>query len=755
MKQPLISAVCFLLLTCVPLLTTPAAAQDQQKDLAAFTETPAVTGYEGELASEIRSRLEGLSAQTDNLGNLYVTLGSGMPRRLIVAPMDEPGYMVSGITDDGYLRVQRLPQVAPHGSFDLLHAAQPAVIHTRAGKWVSGVFAGVSIHLQPSRQNAPRGSHPDEMYVDIGAASAAEARRAGVDLLDPIALDRKLYEMGLGRVTAPSIGDRLGCVALVELLRRLDRAKLRGSLTVAFVAQQWANSRGLDRLLQRIQADEMIYVGRPLPPHLTAGRRTEASEPPRQQRWSPGNGVLVATPEPETALKGLPLELSELANINKIHVATDFSMPLPRSPYTHGPVLPERFAHLGIPTKWPSTPAEFIDLADLDSLTRLLELYVQGSTHIHARAAAKPLAPPALPEQQQTPRAVTEILAKLAETYGVSGREGAVRETITRLLPPWAKPETDAEGNLILRVASTPKGSKAPRILFVAHMDEIGYAVRSISEDGSLEAQFLGGGISEFFAGHAALVRTAAGMLPGVLELPPGWDAPGFNWLRGPQPGEAVTWRVDTGARTAAEAEQLGIKVGDTITVPKKYRRLFGTRASARSFDDRVGCAALVAAAWALGPDLKNRDVTLMWSTREEVGLVGALAAAQRLASEGISPDYVFAVDTFVSSDSPLESKRFADAPLGKGFVVRAVDNSNITSRKLVDRLVELAHTNSIAVQYGVTGGGNDGAAFLRYGSTDMPLGWPLRYSHSPGEVIDTRDLQALARAVAAIARSW
>ncbi len=144
-----------------------------------------------------------------------------------------------------------------------------------------------------------------------------------------------------------------------------------------------------------------------------------------------------------------------------------------------------------------------------------------------------------------------------------------------------------------------------------------------------------------------------------------------------------------------------------------------------------------------------------MWSTGEEIGLVGALAAAQRLASEGISPDYVFAVDTFVSSDSPLESKRFADAPLGKGFVVRAVDNSNITSRKLVDRLIELARANSILIQYGVTGGGNDGAAFLRYGSTDVPLSWPLRYSHSPGEVIDTRDLQALAHAVAAIARSW
>jgi putative aminopeptidase FrvX len=125
------------------------------------------------------------------------------------------------------------------------------------------------------------------------------------------------------------------------------------------------------------------------------------------------------------------------------------------------------------------------------------------------------------------------------------------------------------------------------------------------------------------------------------------------------------------------------------------------------------------------------------------------------MAAEGRSPEYVFAVDTFVSSDSPLESTRFADAKVGEGFVVRAVDNSNVVPRKLVEKLVALARAQGIPAQYGVTGGGNDGSAFLRYGSTDVALGWPLRYSHSPGEVVDTRDVDALARIVAAVARQW
>jgi putative aminopeptidase FrvX len=125
------------------------------------------------------------------------------------------------------------------------------------------------------------------------------------------------------------------------------------------------------------------------------------------------------------------------------------------------------------------------------------------------------------------------------------------------------------------------------------------------------------------------------------------------------------------------------------------------------------------------------------------------------MAKEGGAPDFVFAIDTFVSSDSPLESKRFADAEIGKGFVIRAVDNSNITPREYVDRVVRLAHENNIAVQYGVTGGGNDGAVFQRYGSVDIPLGWPLRYSHSPGEVIDTRDVDALAKIIVVLAKKW
>jgi len=286
-------------------------------------------------------------------------------------------------------------------------------------------------------------------------------------------------------------------------------------------------------------------------------------------------------------------------------------------------------------------------------------------------------------------------------------------------------------------------------------MDEIGYQVRSVEPDGRLLVDVLGGGYTEYFMGHAVLVHKADGSRKeGILELPDGWDKPGFEWPHGPRSMDDAV-HVYLGTHSAEETQELGIRAGDWVTIPKEYHPLLGTRANARSFDDRVGCTALLEAVKALGLNLPGRDVTFVWSTEEEVGLKGAAAVAESMAKAGHAPDFVFAIDTFVSSDSPLESKRFADAEIGKGFVIRAIDNSNIIPREYVDRVVQLANENNIPVQYGVTGGGNDGAVFVRYGSVDIPLSWPLRYAHSAAEVIDTRDVDALAKIVAVLAKSW
>src|SRR5271154_616003 len=711
-------------------------------------EIPATSGYEQQLASEIRDQLKYFSPKTDNLGNVLVTIGSGEPHRLIVTPMDEPGYVVSAITPDGYLRVQRLPQAAPNAVFDLLFAAQPITVLTRKGEKVAGVVAGLSVHLQPARLNAPKMSPPDEMYVNIGAASAAEVREAGVDLLDPVSLNHHVLDLDNAQYTAPAIGDHFGCIALVDLLNdlRVQEAKFSGTLTVAFLAQQWTGGRGLDLILNEVSADEMIYVGRLSPPRKAAGA-TSATEP-IPTVFKPGDGVLLGVPDEAAPLSGLSADLAKSADVKHGKLLPELAAPPRIGGYVTQTPFPKRFAQLGVAIMNPATPAETLSLGDSAQIVNLLYRYL-------VPAPRQPELGGFGDSSNFTGSGPTTLLQTLTETYGASGHETAVREAVRRSLPKEAKTETDAAGNLILHLGSPTAGTVTKRIVFVAHMDEIGYQVRSVEPDGRLLVDVLGGGYTEYFMGHAVLVHKADGSRKeGILELPDGWDKPGFEWPHGPRSMDDAV-HVYLGTHSAEETQELGIRAGDWVTIPKEYHPLLGTRANARSFDDRVGCTALLEAVKALGLNLPGRDVTFVWSTEEEVGLKGAAAVAESMAKAGHAPDFVFAIDTFVSSDSPLESKRFADAEIGKGFVIRAIDNSNIIPREYVDRVVQLANENNIPVQYGVTGGGNDGAVFPRYGSVDIPLSWPLRYAHSAAEVIDTRDVDALAKIVVVLAKSW
>jgi len=278
-------------------------------------------------------------------------------------------------------------------------------------------------------------------------------------------------------------------------------------------------------------------------------------------------------------------------------------------------------------------------------------------------------------------------------------------------------------------------GVHVPTILFDAHMDEIGYQVTHIQQDGELVVRELGGFYGRYYLGHVMLVHLPDGRSIGaVLGLPSGWDRPGFKW---PPALSTLNESADAyvGTDSRAATERLGIRVGDFLTIPKTYRPLLGSHFEVRSIDDRAGDTALIETVRALGPDFARKypghQVTFLWATREEVGLEGAAAYAARVAKLGREPDVVFAVDMFVSSESPLETRRYGDTPLGKGFVVRAVDLSHVDPPADVARVVALARAHHIPVQYGVTGGGNDAAVYTRYGSNAVALGWPTKYSHS------------------------
>ena len=329
------------------------------------------------------------------------------------------------------------------------------------------------------------------------------------------------------------------------------------------------------------------------------------------------------------------------------------------------------------------------------------------------------------------------VLSKLVESYGVSGSEAPVRATVQRLLPSWVRTETDTAGNLWVRT-----GQGSGPVVIIAHLDEIGFRVDTINADGTLGLRNRGGFILSLFEARPALIHTDRADIPGIF-LP---RDTGFT-RRTPPP-----LRVSVGATSRAGAESLGVKLGQTITMPKQYVRLASTRATGRSFDDRMGCAALILALRRLDRTKLKHPVIFIFSTREEIGLEGAEAAARQL---GTSTRRVHAIDTFVSADSPLELPNFAVAPLGAGAVARALDNSSITPPAYVDSLAALARARGVALQIGTTNGGNDGSTFTQFGVVDVAMGWPLRYSHSPAEVVDLKDLLSLAEMVRAVAEDW
>ena len=234
--------------------------------------------------------------------------------------------------------------------------------------------------------------------------------------------------------------------------------------------------------------------------------------------------------------------------------------------------------------------------------------------------------------------------------------------------------------------------------MFIAHQDEVGFEITAIADDGTVSLRTRGGMFQSLWEGQPALLhfdQTGKEALHGIFTP--------RDTANAKQPEATTAWFGVDGV----ELKKLGVVVGQSVTADKHATRIGATRFTARALDDRAGSTALILAASRINPSLLKHRLILSWSVREETGLEGAIVLAKRYGS---SVKRVFSIDTFVSSDSPAEISRFADAPLGEGAVIRGLDNSSIASPAEVDRIVNLARLNRIPLQVGATNGGTDGS---------------------------------------------
>src|SRR2546425_2439160 len=190
----------------------------------------------------------------DRAGNVTLTLGGGNaggPKRLVACPLDEVGYVVGNLTDDGYLTLRRVGTRAAYPLFDQQLEGQPVTVFGAGGMAVPGVGAVKSTHLTRGR---PAASDPvftaDNAYVDVGARSRDEGRALGIAVLAPVALTKRPHRYGDRLLAAPAAGRRAAGAALVAAAR----AELRGegSVVVAFTGQSlYATNAGLGTVQAR------------------------------------------------------------------------------------------------------------------------------------------------------------------------------------------------------------------------------------------------------------------------------------------------------------------------------------------------------------------------------------------------------------------------------------------------------------------------------------------------------------------------
>lgn len=327
------------------------------------------------------------------------------------------------------------------------------------------------------------------------------------------------------------------------------------------------------------------------------------------------------------------------------------------------------------------------------------------------------------------------LLEELTNAHGVSGFEGPVRDILKR---EWKDLLTglhsDGLGNLI---GSLPGSSESPRVLLMAHMDEVGFLVRHIDENGYLYIHNVGGYFDQSVLTQRLSILTARGEVLGYTGMKSG------HILRPDERDRMIPLQdmfVDVGASSRAEAEAMGLRPGLPVAYATKFAVLNGTRRYlAKAWDDRVGLAVITEALRQLRNRSHPNNLQVAATVQEEIGLRGA-----SVVTATTSPDIVINLEIGIASDFPLlTSKALSQEELGNGPGIFVFDGSMIPNNKYIEWILRLADENVIPVQFeSVTGYGED-AAMIQKSARGIPavnIGIPTRYGHSQSGVIDRAD---------------
>ena len=339
------------------------------------------------------------------------------------------------------------------------------------------------------------------------------------------------------------------------------------------------------------------------------------------------------------------------------------------------------------------------------------------------------------PQQSALP-SVMHHLRALVEATGPSGCEEEVVQLIVKAARPYADSlEVDAFGNVI--AVRRAAGDNPLRCVLSAHMDEVGFRVYKIGEGGFLRLKKVGGLDDRILPAQRVWIRSEGGeKLLGII------GTKSAHLLGDDDRSSAVpcaSLYVDIGARSRQEVLDMGVAVGDPVGFVGSLTELGRQtgRYTAHALDDRAGCAVLLTLLERFLETPPPVTLVMVFSVQEEVGLRGAQALARHLQG-----DVALALDMTAADDTP----EFAGPHLhlGAGPTVKIMDASLQAHPAIRRGLLGAAQKRGIAVQREVLRGIGTDAGALQYLAQGVPTGAVSvvnRYTHSPVEVLDRRDL--------------
>jgi putative aminopeptidase FrvX len=329
---------------------------------------------------------------------------------------------------------------------------------------------------------------------------------------------------------------------------------------------------------------------------------------------------------------------------------------------------------------------------------------------------------------------VKKLLQTLTETFGPSGYEDEVRKIVRNEVESFADEiRVDALGNLIVHKRPTKAAQAAKRIMIAAHMDEIGVIVSHVDENGFVRFSPVGGVFRRYvLGGRVRFLNGTQGIL-GFDRLDNINELPTLDKVY-----------IDVGATSPRDCP---VKTGDVAAFDRQYSEL-GDRLVAKSMDDRVGVLVAIEALRALKST--PFDLYFVFTTQEEVGVRGATTSAF-----GVDPDLGIALDVTPSGDTPNALRM--EMALGKGPCIKIQDVGMIADPRVVQWMIKTAEKNKIPYQREVLLIGGTDARAMQLTRAGVPAGCisiPVRYVHSPSEMVDYSDVQNAVRLLSALLRT-